>query len=424
MLSDTPATTEKKAAAPLADKPDEALRVLVVDDSLSIRQFLREILERVGVCEILTAEDGNAAIRVIDNCQKPIDLVFCDLMMPGMDGVELLREVGRRCPGVAVLTISSLDTRLRLSVSEMAQRMGMTVLGVLGKPFTEGDIRKALARFHDVRQKGIKACDVPMTESEIDSALNNKQVVVHYQPKVRVDSAHVVGAEALVRLRDPQRGLVSPDAFIGLTETGGRIESLTYQVIDIALREAGAWAREGLRLNIGINLSSSAICRLDLPEHVQSVAHSHGLSPSQVTLEITESELANATELLDVCARFRMRGFGLSIDDFGTGESGLTRLRSLPFTELKIDKHYVDGASESDELRAILSTSIDLGKRLGMTVVAEGVQKSPDWDLLETLGCDVAQGYLVSRPLTADKILPWAMRWQRLADKVSDKARQ
>lgn len=414
-------TPPKMATASMTDKADEALRILVVDDSLSIRQYLSEILRQIGVREILTAEDGNAAIRVIDQSQEPIDLVFCDLMMPGMDGVELLREVGRRCPGVAILTISSLDARLRLSVSEMAQRMGMTVLGVLGKPFTDVDIKKALARFHDVRQKGVRACDMPMTDAEIDTALSNKQVVVHYQPKVRVDSAHVVGAEALVRLRDPQRGLVSPDAFIESTETGGRIENLTYQVIDIALRDAGAWAREGLRLNIGINLSSSAIRRLDLPEHVEAVAYSHGLSPSQVTLEITESELANATELLDVCARFRMRGFGLSIDDFGTGESGLSRLRTLPFTELKIDKHYVDGASESDELRAILSTSIDLGKRLGMTVVAEGVQKVPDWELLEELGCDVAQGYLVSRPLPGDKIMSWALRWQRLADKVSEK---
>lgn len=416
MLSDTPVTPPKMAATAMTDKPDEALRILVVDDSLSIRQFLEEILKRIGVREVLTAEDGNAAIRRLDQSQEAIDLVFCDLMMPGMDGVELLREVGRRCPGVAVLTISSLDARLRLSVSEMARRMGMTVLGVLGKPFTEADIRKALAGFHDARQKGVKPCSAPMTDAEIDSALNNKQVVVHYQPKVRVDSAHVVGVEALVRLRDPQRGLVSPDAFIELTEAGGHIENLTYQVIDIALREAGVWAREGLRLNIGINLSSSAIHRLDLPEHVQSVAHNHGLSPSQVTLEITESELANATELLDVCARFRMRGFGLSIDDYGTGESGLSRLSSLPFTELKIDRQYVDGASESDELRAILSTSIDLGKRLGMTVVAEGVQQVADWELLESLGCDVAQGFLISRPLPGDKIMKWALRWQRLTD--------
>jgi len=422
MLTELPLNPQDTAPIVMRDKPDAALRVLVVDDSVSIRGLLAGILEHIGVGEVLTAEDGNAAIKVIDECEGAIDLVFCDLMMPGMDGVELLREVGRHCPGVAVLTISSLDARLRLSVSEMAQRLGMTVLGVLGKPFNEEDIRKALKRFHDVRQKGVKPGDAPMTDAEIDTALSNKRVVVHYQPKVRIDTAHVVGAEALVRLRHPQRGLVSPDAFIESTEAGGYIENLTYQVIDIALRDAGVWAREGLRLNIGINLSSSAIRRLDLPEHVESVAHSHGLSPSQVTLEITESELANATELLDVCARFRMRGFGLSIDDFGTGESGLARLRTLPFTELKVDKHYVDGASESDELCAILSTSIDLGKRLGMTVVAEGVQKIADWELLETLGCDIAQGFLVSRPLASDKVMSWALRWKNLGEKLSPPA--
>ncbi|WP_420429103.1 EAL domain-containing response regulator [Algiphilus sp.] len=424
MGSETSHEARPSARKPLPDKADRELRILVVDDALAIRRFLTAILQDIGVREVLTAEDGNAALRAIDESSEPIDLVFCDLMMPGMDGVELLREVGQRCPGVAVLTISSLDSRLRLSVSEMAQRLGMTVLGVLGKPFTEADIRRALSRFHDLRRKGMQVSDLPMTDAEINTALSNKQVVVHYQPKVRVDSAHVVGAEALVRLRDPQGGLIAPDAFIESSEAGGHIENLTYQVIEIALRDAGAWAREGLRLNIGINLSSSAIRRLDLPEHVQAVAHSHGLSPSQVTLEITESELANATELLDVCARFRMRGFGLSIDDFGTGESGLSRLRSLPFTELKIDRQYVDGAAENEELRAILSTSIDLGKRLGMTVVAEGVQNDADWALLDTLGCDVAQGYLISRPLPGDKMMSWALRWQRLADRVAEKSRQ
>lgn len=395
------------------DKPNADLRVLVVDDSQSIRSFLKAILTELGVGEVLTAENGTAAIAVLDTCDGTIDLLISDLAMPGMDGVELLRMVGQRCPGVAVLTISSLDARLRFSVSQMAQHLGLTVLGLLGKPFGEQDIRNALDRYHEVRRTGAVMPTDPMSDAEIASALHDRRVEVHYQPKVRIDSAHVVGVEALARLRDPRRGLVHPAAFIESTEAGGQIENLTYQVIDIALRDAGTWAREGLRLNVGINISSSAICRLDLPEHVEAVAASHGLSPSQITMEITEAEMGSGSELFDVCARFRIRGFGLAIDDFGTGESSLPRLRSLPFTELKIDRRYVDGAARSREIRAILESSLDLGRRLGMSVVAEGVQQVEDWQLLEQIGCDIAQGYLVSRPMPGDKIAGWALRWKQ-----------
>ena len=126
------------------DKPNADLRVLVVDDSQSIRSFLKAILTELGVGEVLTAENGTAAIAVLDTCDGTIDLLISDLAMPGMDGVELLRMVGQRCPGVAVLTISSLDARLRFSVSQMAQHLGLTVLGLLGKPFGEQDIRLSL----------------------------------------------------------------------------------------------------------------------------------------------------------------------------------------------------------------------------------------------------------------------------------------
>jgi EAL domain-containing protein (putative c-di-GMP-specific phosphodiesterase class I) len=151
---------------------------------------------------------------------------------------------------------------------------------------------------------------------------------------------------------------------------------------------------------------------LDLPEFVVATAKSTGLDPSKLTLEITESHLmGDFKESLETLARLRLKGVWLSIDDFGTGYSSMEQLKRVPFNEVKIDRCFVTGAAHDVETRAILESSIELGQRLGLVVVAEGVESREDWDLLESLGCDVAQGYFISRPLEADALPDWVRSW-------------
>jgi EAL domain-containing protein (putative c-di-GMP-specific phosphodiesterase class I) len=215
-------------------------------------------------------------------------------------------------------------------------------------------------------------------------------------------------------MRDKDGQLVSPSSFIEMSESTGQIHQLTHLIIESALHQLGLWNRQGQNFALSINLSALTLKQLGLPEHVECLARRKGLSPEKITIELTESKLKTGPELYDVMSRFRMKGFGLSIDNFGTGDSSLTRLRSMPFSELKLDQAFVKGCVNEPEQRSILLNIIRMGHELGMQIVAEGVQTPGEWAFLEKSGCDIAQGYLVSRPLPADKVPAWAKRWRRL----------
>ncbi|MGJ8670262.1 MAG: EAL domain-containing response regulator [Oceanococcus sp.] len=386
-------------------------RCLVVDDSAAIRGLLVSLLNDVGITQISQAENGLAALESLRN--SAADIVLCDLYMPGMDGVELLRTIGAEKPGLAVLPISSLDARLRFAVSQMADDLGLNVLGVLAKPFTPKELIDALSSY--VKDSSMdRDSSSGLSELELSNALDDRRVELLYQPQVRIMDGEIAGLEALVRLRDIQGKFITPNAFIELSESTGQIAQLTHMIVEAGLSQLGMWNRQGRNFTLSLNVSAATLGRLDLPEHIESIARSQGLVPARINIELTESQIKTGAELYDVMTRFRMRGFGLSLDDYGTGDSSLSRLRSMPFTELKLDQSFVRGCTSSDEQKKIVRSSIELAHDLGMQVVAEGVQTQAEWDLLEELGCDLAQGYLVGRPLEAKDVPRWARQWQRL----------
>lgn len=385
--------------------------VLVVDDSAAIRSLLVAMLRRLGIQQIREAENGLTAMNLMT--QRPADLVLCDLNMPGMDGVELLRTLASASPGIAVLPISSLDARLRFGVSRMAGELGLSVLGVLAKPFKEEDLHHALANFGQ-GTSDTKSVAASFSAKDLSDALDANRIEIHYQPQVRMSDAELIGFEALVRLRDRAGELVSPDAFIKMSESSGDINRLTHQIIESSLKQLSLWSRQGRDFSLSVNVSAASMTQLDLPEHIEAIAQSYGLSTERINIELTETQVQIGAELYDVMTRFRMRGFGLSIDDFGTGDSSLTRLRSLPFTELKIDQEFVRGCTRSQAQQTIVNSSIELGHQLEMAIVAEGVQTNEEWDVLSAAGCDIAQGYLISPPLPAADVPLWANSWKRL----------
>lgn len=396
--------------------------VLVVDDSAAIRSVLVALLQRLGIAHIREAENGLSAMALMQ--QRAADIVLCDLNMPGMDGVELLRTLASASPGIAVLPISSLDARLRFAVSRMAGELGLHVLGVLAKPFKEEDLLRALADFGQAPAVR-KTTATAFSADDLADALDANRIEIHYQPQVRMIDAELVGFEALVRLRDRDGELVSPDAFIAMSESNGDIHRLTHQIIERSLKQLSLWSRQGRDFALSVNLSAASMTQLDLPEHIEAIAQSYGLSADRINIELTETQVQVGAELYDVMTRFRMRGFGLSIDDFGTGDSSLTRLRSMPFTELKIDQEFVRGCTRSQEQQSIVNSSIELGHQLGMLIVAEGVQSPEEWDVLGAVGCDIAQGYLISPPLPPGDVPAWANSWKRLnAESIMSRAGQ
>jgi EAL domain-containing protein (putative c-di-GMP-specific phosphodiesterase class I) len=332
--------------------------------------------------------------------------------MPGMDGVELLRHLGSRHIRAGVVLFSGEDSRILRTAEDVARRHHLYVLGTLGKPVTARDLAQVLGSFDGERTSIGRQPVVPVTPAELRAGLAGDALELHFQPQVSVTTRAVVGAEALARWRHPERGLLPPPAFIPLAEETGDIDRLTDLVFARAMAVAGAWRASGLLLRMAVNFSVNSLARVDLPSLVVSRAEAEGVPASQITLEVTESGIARDLRAsLEILARLRLHGVGLALDDFGQGYSTLEQLKRFPFTELKIDRAFVTGAAEDAAARVILESSIDLGRRLGLNLVAEGVETRQDWDLVASLGCREVQGYHVARPMPAEEIEAWTERW-------------
>jgi diguanylate cyclase (GGDEF)-like protein len=250
--------------------------------------------------------------------------------------------------------------------------------------------------------------------SELKSAITDGGLTVHFQPKVGVRDGVVVGAEALVRWRHPTRGLVPPDEFVPVAEHSGLITPLTLAVLRQALDQCEHWRRDGRPLGVAVNVSPRSLLDPAFVEEVARALAVVAVPASAVTLEITESSLmADPERAIEAMERLRSLGVRLSIDDLGTGYSSLSYLQRLPVTEIKIDRSFLrPAAAHREGALAIVAAVVELGHRLGRTVVAEGVEDEATWQVLQQLGCDVAQGYWLSRPLPADGLQEWLAQWR------------
>ncbi len=242
------------------------------------------------------------------------------------------------------------------------------------------------------------------------SALDNEELILHYQPKVAVGGGELCGVEALVRWPDPERGLVPPADFIPLAESTGLIKPLTIYVLKQALAQVGEWLDKGLEVPVAVNLAARSLLDAGFPGQVAALLKDAGVPPELLELEVTETMmLEDPTRSMEVLTRLDAMGIALSIDDFGTGYSSLAQLKRLPVRTLKIDRGFVAAMCSDDRDAFIVRSSIQLGHNLGLTVVAEGVEDSSTLAALGTLGCDSAQGYLIKRPCAADELTAWLM---------------
>jgi EAL domain-containing protein (putative c-di-GMP-specific phosphodiesterase class I) len=244
------------------------------------------------------------------------------------------------------------------------------------------------------------------TIEQLRHALDVGQLVCHFQPKAELSTGRVVGAEALVRWEHPERGLLAPDAFLTLAEQTGLMRPLTTVVLEQALAACRSWRDAGQDLTVAVNLSVSSLVDADLPAQVCALLRRHGLPASALELEITESVLmADPDRAKETVDRLRGLGVAVSVDDYGTGYSSLAYLRQLALDELKLDRTFVSGLGHDDRDVAIVRSTIELAHALGLRLVAEGVETADDWHVLARLGCDLAQGYYLSRPVPTDAFL-------------------
>ncbi len=247
--------------------------------------------------------------------------------------------------------------------------------------------------------------------SELRRAIEQHELTLYYQPKAALASGTVKSVEALLRWNHPERGIVGPDEFIPLAQQTGLIKPLTLYVLDEALSQCREWQCAGLTLGVAVNLSVRNLLDTDFPNQVRRLLQKREVDPGLLQLEITESTmLSDPVRTKRVLDKLAAMGIALSIDDFGTGYSSLSYLSQLPVNEIKIDRSFVMNMAQSDNDAVIVRSTIDLGRNLGLQVVAEGVETEQAWDELSELGCTLAQGYYLSRPVPAAELTEWLLR--------------
>jgi EAL domain-containing protein (putative c-di-GMP-specific phosphodiesterase class I) len=388
------------------------IRVLVVDDQSHVRTFARKVLLTMGITNVTEAADGRDALAAVTQPGAWFDLILCDLQMPERDGIETIRSFGALGLESAIVIMSIETERVIETAGMLAGAQGLRVFGTITKPLTAEKLHPILRRLREVPALPV-GDNLNEPGQNFTAAFKNAELFFQYQPKVWMRSGKFAGVEALVRWKQPGFGLRQPESFVPSMEQD---EQYSGALTDFTLREtiacAGRWQQAGRELGIAINLSARAFERLDLPERIAALALDARVPPERLTFEVTETDVArDEVRMVDVAARLRLKGFQLSIDKFGTGQSGLTKLQQLPFNEMKIDRSFVHGCSASAKQRAVVEASIALARSLEMTSVAVGIQQRPDWDLLNELGCDKMQGFFIARPMSEEGLEAWAAQW-------------
>ena len=381
--------------------------IYIIDDEPQTVTLLMEYVELVGY-EAKTFVEAENFFEETTSIPDGSMMVL-DLNMPKMDGIEVMRQMVKTGKLLPLVLVSGYDSGILHSAEQLAKAYSIDIVATLAKPFTFKFFKEIVEKYAEKTEHRLvprKALSV--TASELGSAILNNQLVLHYQPQIKISSGELTGVEALVRWKHPEHGLIYPDLFIGLAEKSGLIADLTAQVIRMAMDQVLKWKSSQLEIPVSVNISAENITSLSLPEQLSNMLNKHQLEPTMLTLEVTESALmGQLVTSLDILTRLRMKNFHLSVDDFGTGYSSLSQLYRMPFSELKVDKSFVMNMLNDEDAKGIVKICIMLGHELNMRVVAEGVEDFNTFKLLTEMGCDIAQGYHIARPMAAEDILPW-----------------
>jgi len=383
-------------------------KLLVVDDEPEFAEFVTDVAENINFDVISTSDPMEFAALYISD----LNVIVLDLFMPKIDGIELLRYMFDCNCKASIIFMSGKDIGVLHSAQNIAEELGMTVLGVLTKPFFVNQLEELLAKY--VLYTSTTTTNTPELPSisDIRTAIDNEELYLVYQPQLKISDRAVLGVEALVRWEHPTRGLIPPGIFIPIAEENNLISDITSFVNKTAIRQQGEWLKAGIDLRMSINMSPKILDDLELPEKLTAYAIEVGASIENINIEVTETALmSDVVRYMDILTRLKMKGFTLSIDDFGTGYSSLQQLVRIPFNELKIDQAFINKIDTDKDCRTICEISILLAHKLDMTVIAEGIESEAVWKILKELGCDEGQGYWMGMPMLPNEIEPWIENW-------------
>ena len=382
-------------------------KLMMVDDDVRVCNVVARIASRAGY-EFIAVNDS---ARFMDEyATKQPDLIFLDIQMPNVDGIQLLRFLRQANSETPVYLLSGMSQNLVHSAKMIGQEGKLNVKGYIEKPIDTIMLEAMLNR--DVttgKKETTKVQTSPFSEvkrSDIEQAIKNNELELHYQPKISLKTGKIVGVEALARWTSPVFGVVPPDVFVRIAEESDLIDVLTMHLVKNIVVDTSLMLAKVPQLKVAVNISPALLNSLDFPDVLEKIVLEAGLQTSTFILEITETgSPADFGEFLESMTRMRLKGFELSLDDFGTGNSSTLQLFYLPISELKLDRRFVQQISESEQARMIVKSTIGLGRSFGVSITAEGIENYNTLKWLSDEGCEVGQGYFISRPLILTKVL-------------------
>ncbi len=391
------------------------LNFLVVDDDALLRQVTKNVLRSFSAANIHEAADGAKALDIIKQKEEhPVDIILCDLNMPEMDGMEFMRHLGEERCDVSVIIVSAQDDALLGAVAKMAAAYGLRLLGAAQKPIQHEHLEALIVKHKSLPpKKAARPARPVFSLDEILQGITEKQFEPFFQPKVAFETGAITGAEALARWRHPQHGVVTPYAFIETLERNGNILGLTLIILEKAAVACKTLHDKGHMIPISVNLSLDLLGDPALSEKITQVVKSAGIKPQDIILEITETAaMTDIAHSLENLARLKMHGFHLSVDDYGTGFSNMQQIMRVAFSELKIDQSFVKDCANNNDLCVMLQSNIDMAHKLKMACIAEGVETKEDWDTLKNMGCDMAQGYFIAKPMSLSSFVDFCSHYK------------
>ncbi|MBA3537075.1 MAG: EAL domain-containing response regulator [Tatlockia sp.] len=389
----------------------ENITVLIIDDDLISIKLLESRLNKLNINNIYSAKNGVEGLELLQKKEVQIDIIFLDINMPEMDGIELLRHLVNQHFMGGIIIISGEEDGIISMVKGLSEVHQLNCLGTLQKAKHFNDLEEIIKISINQLVKPNKNKIHGLKPEEILRGIQKGELINFYQPKISLRSEQIIGCETLVRWQHPTLGLIPPNDFIPILINSNQSLALTKVIISQSMRELSSLLAINPAFTLAMNITMQDLNWLDLPIYVAEQAKVFDIEPKQVIFELTETELLNnLTSALEILAKLRLSGFNLSIDDFGTGFSNLEKLQLIKFDEIKIDRIFVHNAHLNPTAQAILKSCCLLGKSLDMVITAEGVETREDKENLIALDVDRVQGYYYSKPLPLNSFIDYYER--------------
>lgn len=376
--------------------------ILIVEDHPFQHLYLQNLFNELGEFDVVCARDGEAALACLK--KRDFDLVLTDLLMPGMDGVQFIQGLAALRSRPALAIMSAASRRMLMGASLVASNLQVKVIGLISKPVSTAALRCLIDQLQALRQTAPAETREGIDCQSILQALDNGEMQAWFQPKKALNNGRIVAAEALVRWIHPEHGTLLPGVFLPALIACGLEEQLLWRVLEQAIAAQIVWRQQGYDIPVSINLPTHLLNSHDLPDRILAFVLAHQGLPARICFELMECSVPDdISNFYAGACRLRIKGFELSQDDFGKGYSSYMNLVSAPFTELKIDRALVQGCNANEELAQALTSIVSLGRQLGLTVVAEGVETAQELALLRKIDCTQVQGFLISHAVSSNQ---------------------